>query len=274
MNSSTSLILSGSVLYPEFSPFVDELLDQLKDIRPVRIFNMAIPAHTSRDSLHKYRALGDARFDLVIFYHGINEARVNNVPPEHYRDDYSHYFWYETVNTVSPAHGVARFATPYTLRLMAMRMRQIRNMDRYIPTHDPRPYWMQFGHNIESAKSFDQNLVDILELAGSRGDRFMPVTFATYMPADYSLERFLGQSLDYGIHWFPIEVWGRPEDVMNTVAAHNAIVKQRGAEYGVQVVDLAATIEPTGTNFEDVCHLSRAGSVFMAATISAAIMQE
>jgi hypothetical protein len=58
---------------------------------------------------------------------------------------------------------------------------------------------------------------------------------------------------------------------MKSVAAHNAIVKQRGAEYGVQVVDLAATIEQSGANFDDVCHLSDAGSALMAATISSAI---
>jgi hypothetical protein len=267
------LILAGSVLQPGASPFAADLLDQLTvaDYRNVQIYNLALPAHTSRDSLHKYRALGDARFDLVIFYHGINEARANNIPPEHYRDDYSHYFWYGTVNTVAPDHGAASLATPYTLRSMAVWVRQILNVGRYIPTHDPWPYWLQFGRNIRSAKSFDQNFVDILELADRRGDRFLPITFATYIPADYSLEKFQERSLDYRMHRLSIEEWGQPEDVMKTVAAHNSIVKQRGAEHGVQVVDLAATIEPSGANFNDVCHLSRAGSAFMAATISAAI---
>ena len=62
-----------------------ELREQLAYLgqRNVRIFNLAMPAHTSRDSWLKYAALRDARFDLVIFYHGINEARVNNAPPEY-----------------------------------------------------------------------------------------------------------------------------------------------------------------------------------------------
>ena len=67
--------------------------------------------HTSRDSWLKYAALGEARFELVVFYDGIVERlrgtqdqgeimkkkkdetkrRANNAPPDIFREDYAHY---------------------------------------------------------------------------------------------------------------------------------------------------------------------------------------
>jgi hypothetical protein len=53
------------------------------------------------------------------------------------------------------------------------------------------------------------NLTAILDLAGQRGDRVLLMTFATYLPADYSLQAFLEKRLDYGLHSAaPIEILG------------------------------------------------------------------
>ena len=60
------LFLGGSVLDSEWGQVEQSLREQLAYAgqRNVRIFNLARPAHTSRDSWLKYAALSEARFDL------------------------------------------------------------------------------------------------------------------------------------------------------------------------------------------------------------------
>ena len=97
------LILAGSVPHHKYGSVENELLEQLhaSGHTDVRIFNLATPAHTTRDSKIKYEAMSNVRFDLVLFYHGINESRTNNAPPDLFSEDYSHYAWYEIVNTLA-----------------------------------------------------------------------------------------------------------------------------------------------------------------------------
>ena len=230
--------------------------------RNVRIFNLAVPAHTSRDSWLKYAALGEARFELVIFYHGINETRANNVPPELFQEDYSHYSWYENVNALAPYHGAASYALPYTLRYLAVRIRHAQRKDRYVPTHMPREDWVQYGREARSAVSFKHNLSALLDLASARGDQVMLMTFATYVPENYSLEAFKEKRLDYCLHRTPIEIWGRREHVLATVAVHNEIVRSLAAQHaGVLYVDQASLMTGSAHYFNDPCHLTVAGSI-------------
>ena len=236
------LFLGGSTLHKDLGQVEQDLLEQLayNGHRNVRIFNLAMPAHTSRDSWLKYAALGEARFELVVFYDGINEARANNAPPEIFREDYAHYSWYEIVNTLAPYHGTASFALPYTLRYLAIRMRHALTKDRYDPDTRPRKDWVQYGRDPRSAVSFKHNLGAILDLAQRRGDRVLLMTFATYVPEDYSLEAFKEKRLDYGLHLTPLEVWGAREHVLETVAVQNEIVRSLAAQHeGVLFVDQA-----------------------------------
>jgi hypothetical protein len=85
------------------------LLEQLAFTghRNVRVFNLSMPALTSRDGWLQYA------------------ARANNAPPEIFREDYSHYSWYEIVNMLSAYHHRAHFALPYTVRYLGLRARQM-----------------------------------------------------------------------------------------------------------------------------------------------------
>src|SRR5215471_18848261 len=93
------LLLGGSVLNPNFGNIARVLEERIayETKKPVRIYNLAKSAHSSADSYYKYRHLMDKHFDLVIFYHGINEVRANNVPPSVFKPDYSHYSWYKQI---------------------------------------------------------------------------------------------------------------------------------------------------------------------------------
>jgi hypothetical protein len=258
------LFLGGSVLHRDWGSVELELREQLAyhGHRNVRIFNLAMPAHTSRDSLLKYAALGEARYDLVIFYHGINEARANNAPPEIFRHDYGHYSWYEAVNTLAPYHGTAFLALPYTLRYFIIRARYNLAKDRYLSTYHVPKDWLQYARESRSAASFQQNLSAILDLASQRGERMLLMTFATYVPENYSFEAFKKKQLDYGLHLAPMEWWGRGEHVLATVAVHNEIVRGMAARHeNVLFVDQASLIEGSARYFNDPCHFTVLGSI-------------
>ncbi len=257
------LILAGSVPHHKHGSVENELLEQLSASGrdDVRIFNLATPAHTTRDSRIKYEALHGASFDLVIFYHGINESRTNNAPPDLFMDDYSHYAWYETVNAMIPYHDAASFALPYTLRLVALRVKQSISSDRHVPIHEPRPEWLAYGGDLRSAAAFEDNLRTILDLADRRGDAVLLMTFATRVPENYSKEAFDAERLDYVRHRFPLEFWGQAEHVMAAVAAHNDVVRRLAADRDNGLfVDQAALMGDDPREFDDPCHLTAPGS--------------
>src|SRR5262249_33329886 len=128
------LLLGGSTLHPRWGTVQEELREQLAfaGYRDVRLFNLAGPGLTSRDSRLVYEAIGHEHFDLVLVYDGINEARANNVPPDLFRDDYGHYGWYEIVNALSRHQGRARLALPYTLEYLGLRVRQLVLASHYV----------------------------------------------------------------------------------------------------------------------------------------------
>jgi hypothetical protein len=271
------LLLGGSVLHKSWGSVETELREQLTNIglRKVRIFNLAAPAHTSRDSWLKYAALRDARFDLVIFYHGINDARVNNAPPEIFREDYAHYSWYEAVNTLAPFHETALLALPYTLRYAVISARHNLVKDHHIPTYVVRKDWLQYGRESQSAASFKKNLSAILNLASQRGDQMLLMTFATYVPENYSREAFNKKQLDYTLHRAPIEWWGMREHVLSTVAVHNEIVRDLARRHRqVVFVDQANLMPGAGRYYNDPCHLTALGSTEFVKNIVSVLEQK
>jgi hypothetical protein len=257
------LFLGGSALHRNWGEIEQALQEQLAYAghRNVRIFNLADRAHTSRDSRLKYAALGGARFDLVMVYDGINDARPNNVPPDLFRNDYGHYSWYEIVNALAPYHGAATVALPYTLRYLRVRIRQTLAPHRYAPSEAPRPEWLRFGSTYRSVEAFRDNIGAILTLAPRRGDRVLLMTYATYLPPNYTAEAFQQKQLDYGLHATPIELWGRPQDVIGAVAAQNAVVRMLATRHaGTLFVDQATLMAGSARYFNDACHLTVLGS--------------
>ena len=270
------LLLGGSPLHESWGQVESELLEQLARAgrRNVRLFNLAQPAHTSRDSLLKYAALEDFRFDRVIVYHGINETRANNVPPELFRDDYSHLAWYEVANALAPYHGSSRFALPFTLRYLTLRTGQALAPGRYAPEDAPREEWLRHAAEARSAASFERNLAGILAIAARRGEPVVLMTFATWVPADYSYEAFRAKQLDYLLHHSPIELWGRREHVLAALAAHNDVVRRLAdGREGVVFVDQARLMPDGGRYYNDPCHFTVLGSQLFAGNLVEALVR-
>jgi len=257
------LLLGGSVLNEKSGTVGKELQEQLtlSGKWSVRVFNMARSAHTSRDSLLKYKHLGDARFEMVVFYHGINEARANNVPPELFKEDYSHYSWYEVVNTLTPYHKATSFSLAYTPAYLAVRIKQVLQSQNYVPVHSPRKEWAQYGSNLKSVLAFERNLKEIVAIAAVRGDGLLLMTFALHIPEDYSERGFQEKRLDYLLHRSPVKLWGDLRNVVAAVEAHNRVLRRVMQENDTTLfVDQATQIERSATFFNDLCHFTTRGS--------------
>ncbi len=257
------LVLGGSVLnnhYGNVGLLLEERLTR-RLRRRVRIHNLARRSHTSLDSFYKYLHLAGQEFDLVLVYHGINETRANNVPPELYRDDYSHFSWYAAVNSFHAHWETPWLVFPFTLDHALRSGRESWGLSSYVSRGKPRDEWLTYGAEVKTAKSFAENLTAILELARRRGDPVLLMTFAYYLAPGYSEEAFRRVALDYSLHAYPVELWGRPPDVVRALETHNAIVRRLAAtaKSGVLFVDQDALLPKDGEHWNDVCHLTGRG---------------
>lgn len=270
------LLLGGSVLHRDWGNIERDLREQLTYglKRPIRIYNLAEIGHTSRDSFLKYQTLNDKHFDLVIFYHGINEARANNVPPDLFKADYSHYSWYETVNVLQKYHNHTILALPYTAKFLIIRLKEQLGLAQYVSMDSPRKDWLVYGQDIKSAATFESNLRGVLEIAKERNEVVLLMTFATSLPKNYSRAAFKEKALDYGLHLSYVELWGTPENVMKAVARHNEIVRKVASEYdNVRFVDQEKLIPKGHLYFNDVCHLTGRGSTKFVDNILPVILE-
>jgi hypothetical protein len=274
-NAIDILLLGGSVFHEDFStvPSVLQRRLEAETGRPVRIRNLARAAHTSRDSYLKYELLKDRKFDLVLFYHGINEARANNSPPAVFRDDYSHYSWYENIQRLR-SHRESRYLVlPYTLAYLWSAVSERIGFTKHVPIQEPRPDWLVYGRQVKTERSFRMNLERILERAKERDEPVLLMTFATHVPPDYTHGRFIRKELDYGWHSLPIELWGVPAQVQDAVRRHNAVVEQLAGEHGTLFVDQDHLIPKTRTYFNDVCHLTPRGGREFVSNIEGPVLE-
>jgi hypothetical protein len=255
------LVLGGSTASPACGTVGTELRAALQSrmARPVRLFNLAAEAKTSRDSRLKYHLLADRHFDLVVVYDGINDTRMNNCPREVFREDYSHCSWYRQVQLFQQ-HPVSWFALPYTVRYLGVCLDEATGLHGYIPRHDPPAEWVAHGGDIKTEASFRANLDAILAEARSKGERVLIMTFAYHIPADYSAERFKSHSLDYARHCSAVEIWGTPEQVAAGIDRHNAVIRDLAGQHGdVLLVDQQSLMPKSGRYFDDCCHFTAAG---------------
>lgn len=266
------LLLGGSVLAPGKRDIESLLVTRLgkKSGRPVQVFNVARHAHMTPDSLRKYRLLEDQRFDLVIYYHAINDVRANICPDDVYRPDYSHMLWHRIINRFE-AHGeLDVLAHPYVIHLLASTVAEriwppalvpMRTAEGEVtPEGDNFAPWLEHGSKIKTASSFQANLEAVVDRARQRGEPLLLMTFAHYLAPGYTLARFEKKDLDYAKHDVPTEVWGRPADVSRGVDAHNAVIRRIARQKkGVHYVDMARAIPDGKAHYDDICHLTLAG---------------
>ena len=267
------LFLGGSVLAPGELDIQSVLTRRLrqKTGRPVQVVNVAKHGHSSLDSLHKYRMLGDQRYDLVLLYHAINEVRANICPAEVFRADYSHMLWYRLINRFAAHPEINALAHPYVAHSLAATISERiwppslipmkTDQGEVTPEGDYDARWLDHGARIKTGPSLRANIEQIIRLARHRGQPLLLLTFAHYLAPGYTLEKFEQKRLDYGKHEVPTEVWGRPANVVKGVIAHNQVIRALAARKDphVQFLDMARAIPRDGKHFDDICHFSLAG---------------
>jgi hypothetical protein len=259
------LIVGGSTISDSFSSVSKYLKKGLEDRlhRSVRIFNLAASCHNTRDSLLKVRRLAQQHFDLVVVYDGINDTRMNNAPPGEFQDDYSHCIWYKHLNNLDRHPQLFRSALPFFLLYTKDCVAQACGVTWFVPPRDASPELLEFGKNIRTREPFQNHLREIVARAKSKGERIILMTFASYVPANYSLQAYLDGKLDYEANQCtgcPVEVWGKPEYVLAALAQHNQAIRELAAENPeVVFVDQEARMPHSATFFRDCCHFTNVG---------------
>jgi len=273
------LLLGGSVLHPDFGGIQRLLQHSLesKGLSDVHILNASGRAHSSRDSVFKYAFLSRIgyEFDVVVVYHGINEVRANNCPPEVFREDYSHYRWYETLN-ITHRHLKELDITviPYCVDYAIRRMRQVSRPHRYLPTHTPPAEWLHHGCEIKSRDSLCANLLYLAQETKNRGEKLVLLSFAYHVPENYSLAAFESKSLDYGRHICPAEIWGIPSNVVKGIQVHNEAVESMVRENPeLTFLDINRIIPKSALYFDDICHLTHEGCQLFGQTLAERVVK-
>lgn len=252
------LLLGGSVLdwnYPT--------LKEINKNSSIEFYNMATPAHTSLDSLYKYRYLISKgyHFDYVIFYDTINEVRANNVPPELYYNDYRHYSFYRIANAVFKDDN---FLSPI-IRKSALCLRlyqvytEIRFKDETVPKDGPKEEWIKYGGDIKTKETFRNNLQEIINISKKENSTLIAPKFAFNLPGNYTFERFINNSLGYSNNsgCCAVKIWGSPYNVVKGIKAHNEIIESLESELIFINTD---NISNDISNFFDICHFSEKGN--------------
>jgi hypothetical protein len=242
------LLLGGSVLEQTAPAFERALRRELGD--RFRLFNLARAAHTSRDSFLKHSHLGQRHFDLVVFYHAINDARMNRCPDAEFRDDYSHSPFYRAFQ--------ARLAAG-RLTLTDMASGSLSEAKPHGANDDRSKL---YSGRVKTAPAFRQNLEPIVQAAENRHAPIVLMSFAYHLPANYSDEAFRAHRLDYGRSDAATEIslWGTPEGVKAAMDAHNQVIREvAGRHPNVIFVDQKGTLPADGRHFIDPCHLTEQG---------------
>ncbi len=249
------LLLGGSVLY--FAGRENTLESAFEP--PARVYNLAQTAHSSHDSLTKYRYVLDRGydFDYVIFYHGINDVRANNVPPELFSEDYTHYFFYRLTNTVfgqrNPAlRWMLNSSLVFRIERLVTQLRETRFFGRnLVHMAFPREDWLHYGAEVKSRDVFEKNLLEIARMADESGSRLVVPRFASHPAlADFAAGRKTGKTEEEMVLF--AEQWGLPGHVAKGIQAHNDVIETHRGRYtfvGTRAFEKA-------DNFVDPCHFT------------------
>jgi hypothetical protein len=224
--------------------------------RPVRVYNLSWMGRNSLDSRLKYEHLANKRFDLVLLYDGFNDVRMNNCKPgTNFRDDYSHDPRYAELNTLARHGEIGWFALPFTAEFAVSAVAQ-----QFGLVDAPDVKWCASA-GVGSGKAFENNLAAIARTAAKRGDPLVLMTFAYYIPGNYTDEAYLAGKLNYAGGFAPLNLWGTPHTVSRAVDEHNKAVRRVAERYHVRLIEQANRIPEGRGYFRDACHLTFAGNV-------------
>ena len=260
------LVLGGSV--------IDEMREDFEDLAApilgeVRFHVGARVAHTTLDSRRKTERLAAVPYDEILIYHGINDCKYNSVPAPLFDEDYSAYPFYKATKALLRHSEIDWLAFPFTLRFAWIRVTSIGDQKWRRPVVRARPEWRPHGRTIKTASTFRGNLESILEQAFTRQQTVHLTTFASFIPADYTLERFEAGALPYKDPRLPVEVWGDAQEVRRCIAVHNQILRDLADKHAnAHLIELSPVFADSGDLFDDPCHFSPRGRELFIAELA------
>jgi len=253
------LTLGGSVLFNEHMS--ERLKAAIQPVvgREVELAGGALRNHTSASSLIKYKYyFSSYDFDVVLIYEGINDLWMNHYDRNDFNADYS--------------HDLPHYRRDVILD-NCLSCRIIYN----ILNSDPRKRVPQ-GSGYLAEESFEKNLRELIALIRQQGAKPVLMTFASYIPPDYSDEKFEQRTAGYsadidseGDYW-PIAIWGAPDYVQEGLRRHNAITRKLATELQVDLIDQEAMFDAEPDlkplRFGDICHFSNVGVDFFVDNVA------
>jgi len=264
------LVLSCSTLHPEWGKFEQLIQSELpgskaqpRTAQPVNyeVYVASGIGFSSLDNLNCYELLSHLDFDLVVFYGGINDARMNNCPKDVFKQDYSHLAWSNETNCVM-RHPEANFCTfPLFVDFVFQKIKQRVCEARFVPIHYLLASdWWRYGHEQKSLSVFNNNIAQIQEKCAQRNTKLLLLSYAFYLPSDYSLGKFKSQELDYDFQHNSreTEIWGKPQHVADFLTATNASLSNHD-ETNCVFYDMNDSLRGNPKFFADICHFSPAG---------------
>lgn len=261
-NDKNVLLLGGSVLLWADD---DKAFNTLMNDPTYTFYNVGRPAYSSLDNVYEYSYLLSKgyRFRHVVFYNSINDVRYNNVPSDKYNGLYEHNVYYKLVNRVFQddifSRTVLKTAIGFSLYKNFVLLSNTMS-HKFIPLDlltKANPEWMKYGSDIKTATSFYTNIVRIIDLAHNDGSVLIVPKFAFNYPDDYSWEKEKTTRYVKG-RSFPVEIWGRPENVLKGLSVHNDMIEKLADKFVYVNTD---PISSDSANFSDICHLSDRGRV-------------
>ncbi|MDP3937691.1 MAG: hypothetical protein Q8R92_06095 [Deltaproteobacteria bacterium] len=272
----------------EFQPRFQDLLDEAPIFTSsgfhARVISSGVPAHMTFDSLWKYEYwYRGYDLDLVIFYHGINDARANSYPDDLFQEDYTQLLYYRQY---APLFAWAAAHPRVSESFVVMLVRKLITWWRLRsdplfakgPYNDPRnDPWLVEGANVKTAMVFRRNLEAVLDIAKERGQRVLLLTYAYYLPDDYTNERFLEKKTDYSFmpESVATEVWGIKENVVAAIVAHNEVVREVASRHPEALFfDMERFMPKDRRHFIDICHWTDLGRKVFARGVLKALDEQ
>jgi lysophospholipase L1-like esterase len=253
------LTLGGSTLFNRrFTERLKAALSERSD-QPIEVVGAAYRGHTTRSSVIKYGYLTDRYdFDSVLIYHGINDTWANNVAPEDFASDYSHLdAWYRR-NWILNNSILAR--------------------DLYNKLIYRKPERLNGKSAFQSTETFQANLERLVTRTIEDGAIPLLVTYASCVPPDYSLERFLKGEVSYNnperYDAQAIEGWGPKDTVLEGINRHNQVTIEVAHRHALPLLDAAVIFGSDPVDFGDVAHFSEPGTDRFAALLAGFILEQ
>ena len=276
-NKINILILGGSAISDLFCHTTSGLEDLLKDSltgKDVNVYNLATVAQNSLDARYKLQWLQQSKFDYIVFYEGINDTRANNCPPDIFDTLYRHIEFYQDIAIIHRHHELDIFTTAFAIdygwHKLLMRLHLIKTIPKefYIldescncltqmdPTIDKS--FIQYGSVQKTKQTYQQNIDAIYSGTLKTNSKFILLSYAHYLPADYNVDIFLAKRKTQKTKlMFPAEIWGLPQNVDNAISLHNDLARiLTAAHKDILWFDFDKATEKTDSNFMDICHLS------------------